>query len=123
MAQDKYSGGRAAIWGHETAQRIATAIGATGMGKTSNECRHEGQRAVIKCAAADTDSVGVTYQMLSRLDRIIAAFQLEDGSFELWALTPRQFEEGMRDSAGSGKGKTGLVRRDYFKNSGRSLGR
>ena len=123
MPQDKESGGRAARWGHDTAKKVAVAIGATGMGNTSNECSLGGKRAVIKCAAPDTDSVGVTYQMLGRLDTVVAAFQLDDGSFEVWSVTPKQFESAMRDSAGSGRGKTGLVRRDYFKGDGRSLGR
>lgn len=57
-------------------------------GRASNEALLNGQHVVIKCAAPATDSVGVTYQMLERLDAVIGAFQLDDGSFELWSLSP-----------------------------------
>jgi hypothetical protein len=123
MPQDSESGGRAARWGRETADRIAQAIGASDLAAASNECILDGKRAVIKCAAAATDSVGVTYRMLGRLDTIVAAFQSDDDSFELWSLMPDQFRDAMRDSAGVGRGKTGLVRKDYFKSNGRALGR
>jgi len=71
---------------------------------------------VIKCAASATDSVGVTFKMLERLDSIIGAFQLDDGSFELWSLSPEKFRQEMRDtrSRGSAAGKVGIVRRDFF---------
>lgn len=122
MPQDRESGARAAAWGHETAERIARKIGATGMGRSSNECHFSGERAVIKCARRNTSSVGVTYQMLTRIDRIIGAFELDDGSFELWAISPKQFESNMRESITSG-GKTALVARSFFEQHGRKMQR
>lgn len=108
MTQDRASGAAANKWGRETARKIASEIGAKMEGRTSNEARLEGKRTVIKCAASATDSVGVTFKMLDRLDSIIAAFQLDDGSFELWSLSPEKFREGMRDtrSKGAAAGKS-----------------
>jgi hypothetical protein len=122
MPQDRESGARAAAWGHETAQKIARTIGATGMGRSRNECHLSGERVVIKCAQRNTSSVGVTYQMLTRIDSIIGAFELDDGSFELWAITPGQFESSMRESRTSG-GKTALVSRSFFEQHGKKMQR
>ena len=123
MPRDTDSGGRAARWGRETAARLASSLGASDPAAASNECVLGGKRIVIKCAAPKTDSVGVTYKMLDRLDEVLGAFQLDDGSFELLGLTPTHFRDGMRDSAGSGAGKTGLVRKEWFEQHGRPLGR
>jgi hypothetical protein len=122
MPQDRDSGARASAWGHEAAQKIARKIGATGMGNASNECHLNGERVVIKCARRNTTSVGVTYQMLARIDRVIGAFELDDGSFELWAISPKQFESSMRESVTSG-GKTALVSRSFFEQHGKRMQR
>src|SRR5947207_12418651 len=89
--QDRASGARASKWGHETARALAARIGASSMRRSSNECRYKGLLAVIKCAGAATKSVGVTYKMLDRLEIVIGAFECEDGTFELWSLSPAQF--------------------------------
>jgi hypothetical protein len=62
--------------------------------------------------------------MLQRLDRIVAAFEQDDGSFELWSITPAQFKSSMRDSRSRGSlGKTALVERRFFEQHGENLGR
>lgn len=123
MTQDQASGAAANEWGRVTARAIASKIGAVMTGRTSNEALLDGKKIVIKCAATATDSVGVTFKMLDRLDSIIGAFQLDDGSFELWSLSPEKFRQEMRDtrSRGSAAGKVGLVRRDIFEKSGSLL--
>lgn len=125
MPQDRSSGARASDWGHQTAARLAQKLGATGMRRSSNECELAGRRVVIKCAAKDTQSVGVTFRMLDRLDDVVAAFQLDDGSFEIWSISPHQFKSVMREtkSRGTSAGKVGLVERSYFQRHGKSLGR
>jgi hypothetical protein len=125
MTQDRVTGAAANKWGQTTARGIASKIGAIMNGRTSNEATLDGKTVVIKCAAKATDSVGVTFMMLDRLDSIIGAFQLYDGSFELWSLSTEIFRQEMRDtrSKGSSAGKVGLVRRDFFEKSGRLLGR
>jgi hypothetical protein len=94
-------------------------------GRASNEATLDGKKVVIKCAASATDSVGVTFKMLDRLDSIIGAFQLDDESFELWSLSPEKFRRAMRGtrSRGPAAGKVGIVRRDFFQESGRLLAR
>jgi hypothetical protein len=52
----------------------------------SNRASFHGKHVVIKCAARATSSVGMTFKMLGTLDAIIAALQLDDGSFEVWSL-------------------------------------
>jgi hypothetical protein len=124
MPQDRTSGAKAAEWGHATAQKIAAHIGARGIGRLSNECDLNGERIVIKCARVATQSVGVTYQMLERIDRVVAAFELDDGSFELWSITPEQFRGSMRESRSRGGiGKTALVERKFFQQNGLKMAR
>lgn len=125
MTQDQASGAAANEWGRVTARAIASKIGAVMTGQTSNEATLDGKKVVIKCAASATDSVGVTFKMLGRLDYIIGAFQLDDESFELWSLSSEKFRREMRDtrSRGSAAGKVGIVRRDFFEKNGRLLAR
>jgi hypothetical protein len=125
MTQVRSSGATANAWGRETARRIAAKIGATMTNRASNEATLDGKRVVIKCAALKTDSVGVTYKMLDTLDSVVGAFQVDDGSFELWTLSPAAFRNGMRAtrSRGAAAGKVGLVRRDAFHKHGTLIGR
>jgi hypothetical protein len=120
MTQDRISGAAANEWGRVTARAIGSKIGAIMKGQISNEALFEGKTVVIKCAAKATDSVGVTFKMLDRLDSIIGAFQLDDASFELWSLSPEKFRKGLRDtrSRGSAAGKVGIVRRQSFEKGG-----
>jgi len=125
MSQDQASGAAANEWGRETARQIASRIGAEMLGSGSNEASLDGKRVVIKCAGRATDSVGVTFKMLETLDAVIAAFQLDDGSFELWSLPGDVFRAEMRDtrSRGAAAGKVGLVRRAVFSSRGTLVGR
>lgn len=125
MSQNRASGAAADEWGRETARALAQQLGATKPTLRSNECLLDGKRLVIKCAAPGTDSVGVTFKMLDRLDEVVGAFQRDDGAFDLWLLAPSVFKNHMRDtrSRGASAGKVGLVRKDVFQSKGKSLGR
>jgi hypothetical protein len=125
MPQDRNSGAAANRWGRETARQIASRIGATMQSRASNEALLDGQKVVIKCAAPATDSVGVTYKMLEKLDAVIGAFQLDDGSFDLWSVSPKQFVSAMREtrSRGPSAGKVAIVRRSVFIDYGTPLGK
>jgi len=125
MPQDRSSGAAANRWGRETARQIASQIGAVMQRRGSNEALLNGQKVVIKSAAPATDSVGVSYKMLETLDAVIGAFQLDDGSFELWSISPQQFGAAMREtrSRGPSAGKVALVRKRVFVSHGKSLGR
>jgi hypothetical protein len=125
MTQDRISGAAASAWGRDVARQIASRIGAAMKNSTSNEATLDGKRVVIKCAAPNTDSVGVSYKMLENLDAIVGAFQLNDGSFELWLLSPAHFRDAIRPtrSRGAAAGKIGLVRRGTFTEHGKLFGK
>ena len=95
------------------------------LGSRSNEARLRGKHVVIKCAKSATNSIGVIFNMLRRLDSVIAAFQIEDDCFELWSLAIPVFRSEMRvtRSKGNSAGKVGQVRRSVFVNRGKLLGR
>jgi hypothetical protein len=48
------------------------------------------------------------------------AFRVDDGTFELWTLSPAAFRNEMRDtrSRGAAAGKVGLVHRDASQEHG-----
>ena len=125
MKQDQLSGAAADDWGRKTARAIASELGAEMKSATSNEATFNGKNIVIKCAAPATDSVGVTFKMLDRLDSVVAAFQRTDGSFDLWRLPADRFRREMRDtrSTGASAGKLGLVRKDVFEKYGELITR
>ena len=125
MKQDQLSGAAADEWGRKTARALASELGAKMKSQTSNEATFKGKNVVIKCAAPATGSVGVTFKMLDRLDSVVAAFQRDDGSFELWSLPADKFRRAMRDtrSTGASAGKVGLVRKDKFEKHGELITR
>ena len=124
MPQDRDTGAAANEYGRATARRIASKIGATEIRRSSNECRLDGQKVVIKCARVVTPSIGVTYRMLDHLDGILGAFELDDGSFDLFLLAPDAFRENMSatQSRGASAGKVGMVTKKVFVQLGRSRG-
>jgi hypothetical protein len=122
MAQDRESGAAGNAFGHETAPRIAKAIGATMLGTASNEATWKGQNVVIKCAGKNTTSVGVTCAMLDTLDLVLAAFQHKDGSFDVYSLAPDVYQKHMRDSRSRlGEGRVGLVTKKVFEENGKRI--
>jgi hypothetical protein len=123
MPQDQESGAAGDAFGRQTAPRIADAIGAKILGATSNEAVLNDQRVVIKCARSRTQSVGVTYQMLDRLDAVIGAFQRDDGSYEIISLPVAAYRERMTEtqSLGASAGGVGIVAKVVFIREGRLL--
>lgn len=119
MTQDHTSGAAGNAFGHETAPKIAHALGATLLGPGSNEAIWNDVRIVIKTAGMNTTSVGVIYEMLDRIDLVIAAFQHKDGSFDVYSLSSPVYAEHARDSQSSGaKGLVGLVTKKVFQEFG-----
>jgi hypothetical protein len=90
------------------------------LGSHSNEATYRGSRIVIKCAARNTSSVGVTYRLLERVHSVVGAFQQTDGSLEVLLLPATIFAQELRDtsSQGASAGKVGLVSRDVFETRG-----
>jgi hypothetical protein len=123
VPQDQASGAVANKYGRETARIIAAAIGAKMLGRASNEAELKGSRVVIKCARAKTTSVGVTYQMQKELHSVIAAFELEDGTYKVISLPITAFAKAQRPtrSQGAAAGKVGLVSRAVFESTGLNI--
>lgn len=95
-SQDQASGARASKWGHVTSRKIATVLGAKELSKTSNEFELDGKRVTIRCARPRTSSVGLTNAMRNRIDVIIAAFQQNEGHFNLLRVSPEDWDKYCR---------------------------
>jgi hypothetical protein len=123
MTQDHDSGAAGDAFGRETAPRIAQDIGASMLGTTSNEALLGGQRVVIKCARPKTPSVGVTYQMLERLESVVGAFQHDDGAFEVISLPADVYRQRMSEtrSTGPSAGGVGIVAKSVFVAEGQQI--
>jgi predicted DNA binding CopG/RHH family protein len=123
MPQDRESGARANKYGRETAQKIAEKVGAKSISKTSNEFELQDRKITIRCARHSTNSLGVTYKMMERIDYIFAALEQENGEYEIYEFNPLIFEKNMREtkSKGAAAGKVGLVRKIVFVNEGKYL--
>jgi hypothetical protein len=124
MTQNRDSGAAGNAFGRATGKKLAAALGATLTKPGSNEARWDGKLVVLKSASARTNSVGVTYLMLDRVEEIVAAFQRDDGSFELYRLSANAFRAEMRPtgSLGPSHGRVGVVSRSVFEAKARSLG-
>ena len=125
MSQNSLSGAQASRWGLRCARVLAAQLGASNPQGNSNECELNGQRVVIKCAHLNTDSVGVSYLMLERLDAVIGAFEVENGEYEIWRLSPDIYRKEMKGtrSQGPSAGKVGIIKKRIFQEYGTSLGR
>jgi hypothetical protein len=123
MAQDRQSGAEADRFGRNCGALIASVLGAQKMSNTSNECKYEDQRMVIKCAGSGTTKVGVSYHMLKDLDAVLGAFEADHGNFRVYSLTAQDYAAHMKPtrSKGPSAGKVGTVDRTAFKRLGRLI--
>jgi hypothetical protein len=119
MPQDRESGAAGNAFGHETAPKIAAALGATMLGSGSNEATLNGVPVVIKCAGKGTSIVGVVYDMLDRIELVLAAFQHKDGSFDVYSLPASEYAKHTRDSGVDGR--VGLVTKRVFVELGKRI--
>lgn len=124
MAQDRNSGREASQFGRENGDRIAKYLGAARIGP-GNEYNWKGRRISIRSARQNTTSVGVLYTMLDRITLIIAAFEREDDSFDLYSLDVPKYRSMMREtrSQGPSAGQVGIVDRKCFEEHGERIGR
>jgi len=124
MTQDQTSGVAGNEFGRANAKRLAAVLGAALTRPGTNEARWEGKLVALKSAAQHTTSIGVTYLMLNRVDEVVAAFELSDGTFDVFVLSSAAFRSAMRPtrSKGSSAGRVGIVRRSVFEESGRHIG-
>ena len=123
--QDQVSGAAANEFGRKTARALAAKIGAQSASATANEFLFDDRIISLKCASRHTQSVGVTYKMLERVDAVVGAFEASDGLFDLYELPPDRFRKQMRPtrSTGPSAGRVGLVSVAVFRREGKSLGR
>lgn len=120
MPQSQNTGAAANQYGHETARRIASALGAMMLGNQSNVAVFQSQRVVIKCARVRTTSVGVTYSMQSEITQVLGAFEQPDGRYKVYSL-PVEFyraKQVQSRSKPNSNHQVGKVSRTDFQNSG-----
>jgi hypothetical protein len=124
MPQDQSTGAAGNAFGRANAKKLAAALGAKLTKPGSNEARWDGKLVVLKSAALDTNSVGVTYLMLERIDEVVAALEREDGAFDIYTLSASAFRSAMGPtrSKGPSSGRVGVVRRSVFESQGHHLG-
>jgi hypothetical protein len=123
MPQTQQTGAAASSWGRKTARQIAKLIGATIPAGSSNECLLDGETIVIHCAKLKTKNVGVTYNMLDRVAKVLGAFEEGDGRFRVLVLDRETFRNNMRPTASTGAsaGKVGIVEKVAFERDGKLL--
>jgi hypothetical protein len=124
MPQGQDSGARAVEYGLQTARRIAEKLGGRKVGQArSNEYKIDNRRVVIKCAKTTTNSVGVSYQMLDRVAAIWGSFETENGTYDIYEMTPDTYREYMTPtrSTGPSAGRVGIVAKSAFIDRGKFL--
>ncbi len=123
MPQDQESGRRANIYGRRTAKKIAKQLNGKKVAgrENSNEYEIDNRKVVIKTAKVKTTKVGVSYLMLKRIDAILGSFETENGTYDIYELSPDVFCEHMTPtgSQGPSSGKVGMVSKSVFLNQGK----
>ena len=97
--QDTASGQRAQQWGIRTARKIAAVLEAEKAADrpVANEFMLDGRRIAIKCAKPATTQCGLTNTMRDRVDYIVCASQTVGGAFNLYKVTPAQWEQHAKE--------------------------
>ncbi len=98
MPQDRYTGAVANEYGHNMAKRIAWFLRAELLNDRSNEIKLNNKRFVIKSAHRNVPQIGVSVNMLPRLDGIIAAIENENGNYSLYELDTKWYQKNMTPS-------------------------
>ena len=63
----------------------------------ANEFILDGKRVAIKCAKPTNSQCGLTNTMRDRVDYIICASQTDGGTFNLYKVTPAQWEQHAKE--------------------------
>jgi|GEM_PF-702034 len=121
MPIDRISGADADRYGSETARKIAKAIGATSISEISNEFELNNRKITIRCARKGNTQFGVPYQILNRVNAVMAALEQENGNYKLYEISPEKFKQHMRPTAskGSSAGRVGIAGKNLFINEGK----
>ena len=121
MPQDRASGADANNYGRETARKIAIAIGAVSISETSNEFEFDNRKITIRCARKKNTQVAVPYQLLKRVSAVMAAFEQENGDYEVYEINSDNFKDNMRKTRSKGPfaGRGGVVGKSAFIHEGK----
>ena len=126
VGQDTASGQRAQQWGIQTARKIAVVLEAVKAADQpmANEFFLDGKRVAIKCAKPATTQCGLTNTMRDRVDYIICAVQTVEGAFNLYKVTPEQWEEHANEPPARNRnyGYLTHLSRSVFRRIGEDLG-
>ncbi len=124
--QDTASGQRAQKWGIRTARKIAAVLEAEKAADQpmANEFMLDGKRVAIKCAKPATSQCGLTNTMRDRVDYIICASQAVGGTFNLYKVTPRQWEQHAKEPPKHNRNYGSLTHlsRSVYRRIGEDLG-
>lgn len=115
MTQNRETGAAANQFGKEAAIKIAQHLKLKRLSSRTNEVIYKGQRAVIKSAHLGNGYIGVTLNMLERIDLILAAFETVDCQFDLYTLDVNTFSDNIRIGHHE---HIGLVRKKIFHEEG-----
>jgi len=124
--QDTASGQQAQQWGIKTARKIAAVLEAEKAADQplANEFILDGKRVAIKCAKPATSQCGLTNTMRDRVDYIICASQTAGGMFNLYKVTPRQWEQHAKEPPKHNRNYGSLTHlsRSVYRRIGEELG-
>ena len=124
--QDTASGQQAQQWGIRTARKIATVLKADKAADQpmANEFILDGKRVAIKCAKPATSQCGLTNTMRDRVDYIICASETVEGTFNLYKVTPRQWEQHAKEPPKHNRNYGSLTHlsRSVYRRIGEDLG-
>ena len=98
MPQDRESGRKAAIFGHEMAKKVAAHLRTELLPGPSNNAVWNGKKVNIKSAKLRNTKIGATLNNLAWADSIIAAIQEDETGFALYEVTSDWFKREMRPS-------------------------
>ncbi len=123
-SQDRLSGAKAGRWGLVTSRLIAELLGGSPLSDNSNEFELDGERITIRCAKPRTTSVGLTNAMRERVAYIIAAFQSNEGHFNLYRISPEDWHEHANETTENHQnhGRVTLLSRSVCQRIGEDIG-
>jgi hypothetical protein len=123
MGQDRETGAAGNAYGRRMAGVIAKLLLVERLSRRSNEVRWRGGFAVIKCCGPRTTSLGVTADMLMRINTVLVACEDECGNVEIFELAAVRFRQNMVDSQSSSAagGRVAKVARSVVRRYGTKL--
>lgn len=93
MTQDRRTGAEANVFGKRMAEIVAAKIGAIKVTSDGNEFLWNGKRITIRSAHKDNSYVGVLFDMLDRIDEVLAAIESKaKDEFQVWAMSKKTYE-------------------------------